>query len=108
MNEPRKKEIQISIHFAKLGEIDSSNEYFNGTIMIQSRWIDNGLKSKRANSNNSLKYDANKNWNPKLYVENSTSRLEVKETTYLVKEENGDIYVIEKKTFEGMLKIQKS
>ena len=55
------REVQISVQFLRIGEIDTINERYYAEINIESKWIDIG------DLNN---YDPKNNWNPKLYIEN--------------------------------------
>jgi hypothetical protein len=52
------------VEFTKLGDIDTLNERYNAVFNIESRWVEH-------KDTDMVKYDPNKNWNPKLYIENA-------------------------------------
>jgi hypothetical protein len=56
------KDVQISIQFLRIGEIDTINEKYYAEICIESRWVE------KANIN---AYDPKVYWNPKIYIENA-------------------------------------
>jgi hypothetical protein len=101
MNLSIPREVQVSIAFIQIGEIDSIKEYFNAKVTIEAKWIDNSLKSHFMISDSKLTYDIEKHWNPKLSVENFTTSLLTRELSHEIIKEGENIFVIEKKTLEG-------
>jgi hypothetical protein len=56
---PSTREVQISIQFLRLGEIDTINERYYAEINIESKWIDVGDVND---------YDPKNQWNPKFLI----------------------------------------
>lgn len=56
------RDVQIKIDVVKLGEIDTMNEKFTCEVSIESSWLEP--------KTDITAYDANKHWNPKLYIKN--------------------------------------
>lgn len=54
--------IWVRIEFVTIGEVDTMNEKFQAEVKIRSKWYDQG---------DFTEYDKNKNWYPKLYIENA-------------------------------------
>jgi hypothetical protein len=55
------KKVYVSVQITKIGDIDTMNERFQAVFNIESRWIEDQIIDK---------YDPEKHWNPKVYVEN--------------------------------------
>ncbi|CAF0768013.1 unnamed protein product [Rotaria sp. Silwood1] len=62
--------VELRIVFLKIGEIDTLKEQFQAEAFIQARWSDPALKGTDIDN-----FDANKFWNPLLYVDNSVGDL---------------------------------
>lgn len=70
-------QVEISVLFLSIGEIDTMNEKYQAEICIEARWLYNDPNNP-PDSPSILHYDPSINWNPQLYVENALS--DVKET----------------------------
>ena len=60
-------DIQVSVKFRRIGEIDIMNEKFFAEFSVHIYWIDNSIIDE---------YDANKHWNPKIIIENAFTKSE--------------------------------
>lgn len=58
----RQRIVQIGIQFDRIGEIDTVNENFKAEVSIEAKWKENRVIKK---------YNPEKDWNPRLYIENS-------------------------------------
>jgi hypothetical protein len=84
------KEVQVRIIFLRIGEIDTLNEKFYAEILIESKWEDLTLENEFNTNVNFGKHEkdlieANKYWNPKIYIENSIN--ESKDVHYKIRRE---------------------
>ncbi len=59
-----RKTVQVTFEFVNIGEIDTIKETLEAELVIESRWL---------TSENFIEYDAKKNWNPLLYIENANT-----------------------------------
>jgi len=57
-----KRLVEVTVEFIKLGEIDTMNEKYSAEIFIETKWIEPEPVSF---------YDAERHWNPKLFIENA-------------------------------------
>jgi hypothetical protein len=55
------KKVYVCVQITKIGDIDTMNERFQAVFNIESRWVEDQLIDK---------YDPERHWNPKIYVEN--------------------------------------
>jgi hypothetical protein len=55
------RKVFICFEFSKIGEIDTLNERYQAVFHIEIRWIEQEIIEK---------YEPDKHWNPKIYVEN--------------------------------------
>ncbi|CAF0914245.1 unnamed protein product [Rotaria sordida] len=58
--------VELRLVFLKIGEIDTLKEQFQAEAFIQARWYEPSLKGTDIDC-----FDANKFWNPLLYIDNS-------------------------------------
>jgi hypothetical protein len=79
------REIEIRVIFLRIGDIDTLNEKFFAEILIESKWEEPRLASEFANSSvaplpgitrpqseeRELTTNANRYWNPQIYIENA-------------------------------------
>lgn len=56
-------QIQVSIEFLTIGEVDTLNEKFQAEVRITSKWCDNQYDKEE--------YEKDVDWNPYLFIENS-------------------------------------
>jgi hypothetical protein len=76
------RQVQIKIEFTKIGQIDMMNEKFTCEVLIESKWFDSdcfGLTS----------YNADKHWNPNLYIQNALDNLKETVNYKITNSENG-------------------
>ncbi|CAF0888771.1 unnamed protein product [Rotaria sordida] len=62
--------VELRLVFLKIGEIDTLKEQFQAEAFIQARWSEPTLKGMDIDC-----FDANKFWNPLLYIDNSVGDL---------------------------------
>ncbi|CAF1297730.1 unnamed protein product [Rotaria magnacalcarata] len=62
--------VELRLVFLKIGEIDTLKEQFQAEAFIQARWFEPTLKGTDIDC-----FDANKFWNPLLYIDNSVGDL---------------------------------
>lgn len=55
------KIVWVRIEFIAFGEVDTFNEKYQAEVKIRAKWYDEDIDT----------YDKNKNWYPKLYIENA-------------------------------------
>jgi hypothetical protein len=85
------KYVKVTFEFLRILEIDSMNEKYTAEINIDSEWVlDEEILSD---------YDPEKNWNPKLYVENSLNIIE--KIKYSLRKEDEKLMVSEKRYIKG-------
>lgn len=83
--------VEIFVSFLSIGEIDTMNERFSAEVLIECEWIDNSVNEN---------YDSNKNWNPKLYIENALS--DCKETvSYTLERKCQNVIIKESRHLKG-------
>ena len=63
LDEQEQHEVQITFEILRIGEIDTMNEKFHGELRIDAKWIEYDTSIE--------KYDPDKHWNPKLFIENA-------------------------------------
>jgi hypothetical protein len=54
--------IEVKIEFLSIGEVDTMNEKYQAEVKITAKWFE---------TEDIVKYNRKKNWNPKLYIENA-------------------------------------
>jgi hypothetical protein len=94
LNNPLKY-VRVTFEIWKIGEIDTMNEKYNAEYYIESKWFEDSSKL-----NNST-YDPQKNWNPKLFIENAYQDLKEKIDYEINYETDGSCCVIEKRHVKG-------
>ena len=81
-NLKRKRDVQVTIEFIRLGEIDTMNEKYNAEICIESKWVEK--------DNNFQNYNPEQHWNPQLFIENALQ--EPREKTKYKMSRQGTLY----------------
>lgn len=84
------KYIRITFEFIRILEIDSINEKYTAEICIESEWYED---------DEIVEYSTDKNWNPKLFIENSLSITE--KIKYSVKKDIDKYVVTENRFIRG-------
>jgi len=95
------RKVECTIKFLQIGEIDTMNERYQAIVEIVARWHENNIKI--------IEYDANKYWNPKLYVENILYEKSNETISYqvLIQDENNNgnnknrTFIIETRIVKG-------
>ena len=88
------KTVFVRIEFLNFGEIDTMNEKFYAEVRIRSRWTHSGEKID--------KFDKDKHWHPKLFIQNALSDKYQEEKNYVVKQMDDDqIIVTEVRSVKG-------
>ena len=62
------RRVECRLEFVKIGSIDTREQCFTATIKIRTKWIENGVFTK---------YSSDMNWNPKIYVQNAKSGVDL-------------------------------
>lgn len=91
------KEVELTFEFYRIGLIDSIAGKFEASLIIQAKWFDD--KNLEENKD-IMSYDAEKHWNPKLYIENDLSVTE-EMVHSVVQESESLVCVTEYKILEG-------
>jgi hypothetical protein len=58
----KKRDVQVTIEFLRIGEIDTMNEKYSAEIRIDAKWLEKDTSIE--------KYNPEQHWNPKLFIEN--------------------------------------
>jgi hypothetical protein len=87
------RQVQVSIKFLRIGEIDMMNEKYQAEILLESRWVE----TEKINE-----YDPKnwKHWNPKLFIENAFEDIK-QQLNYGIAIENGKVIVTETRMVHG-------
>ena len=87
------RQVQVSIKFLRIGEIDMMNERYQAEILIESRW----LETEKINEYDPKQW---KHWNPRLFIENAFE--DAKQLiNYGISIENGRVIVTESRRVHG-------
>ena len=84
--------VYVRIEFIRVGEIDTMNEKYNAEICIESKWIDEYTSFEG--------YNAEKDWNPKLYIEN-VLQIQKEKIQYKIMKQNGELWITETRLIKG-------
>lgn len=89
-----RKKVEVVFEFHNIGKIDTMNEKFQAEVTILCKWkMPSGYKHADE------EYDAEKHWNPKLYVENAVSVIQ--DVSYEATEEDGHYFITESRNVRG-------
>ena len=91
-NDTSIKEIECRVEFVNIGEVDTFNEQFKAYVIIRSRWYE---------TEKIVEYDAEKQWNPKLYIQNLIADKFYETVTYKLIQHENATEVIETRSCKG-------
>ncbi len=83
--------VEVRIVFLTIGEVDTMNEKYQAQVKIRSKWYENEELEE---------YDPNKNWNPKLFIENALHDLK-EEITYTITKLENKTMIVETRISRG-------
>ena len=89
--------VECSIQFQQIGEVDTMNERYQAIVKTKSKWYEEEIITE---------YDAKKNWNPKLYIENALHEKFQEEVSYEAQVEEKRTLITETRISKGLFSIQ--
>ena len=85
--------VECRLEFVKIGSIDTREQCFSASIKIRTKWYDTEVLTK---------YNADLNWNPKIYVENAKNDVNyLEENSYKTTFNEGKTEIMEIKKIKG-------
>lgn len=93
----KRRKVEVFFEFHNIGKIDTMNEKFQAEVLIKSKWEIS--PDNEVNEDIFHNYDANKHWNPRLYIENAVAVRQ--DINYEASEEDGHYFVTESRNVKG-------
>ena len=98
LNDTNAKEVEVTFEFYRIGHINSTSGKFEASLIVQAKWF---VDSRLEENSDIFDYNADKHWNPKLYIENEIATNN--ETVYRVEEVSDSLVCVkEYKILEGL------